>query len=178
MKKYIPLLIVALSILYQPLYAKEKNVNIYQSSREAPDTEFYDINGHKLTLDDFKGKFILLLFWSRDCMPCVRELKSIKGFYDLTHGSNVEMVVISDAKEWKNADELKNFLKKYKASGLPTYIDRKGKLGESFGVFTYPHTVLINAKGNEIGRIRGAADWDDEDVVEYIFKLKAQYNNL
>ena len=178
MKKYIPLLIVALSILYQPLYAKEKNVNIYQSSREAPDTEFYDINGHKLTLDDFKGKFILLLFWSRDCMPCVRELKSIKGFYDLTHGSNVEMVVISDAKEWKNADELKNFLKKYKASGLPTYIDRKGKLGESFGVFTYPHTVLINAKGNEIGRIRGAADWDDEDVIEYIFKLKAQYNNL
>ncbi len=178
MKKYIPLLVFALTIWCTPLQAKEKNVNIYLSSREAPDTAFYDPNGHKFTLDDFKGKFILLLFWSRDCVPCIKELKSIKGFYNATYGTNIEMVVISDAKEWKNAEELKEFLKKYKAEGLPTYIDRKGKLGESFGVFTYPHTVLINAKGNEIGRIRGAADWDDDDVIEYIFKLKAQYNNF
>ena len=178
MKKYIPLLLVTLLFLCSSTQAREKNVNIYQSSREAPATAFYDINGHKMTLADFKGKFVLLLFWSRDCIPCIRELKSIKGFYNVTHGSDVEMVAISDAKEWKNADEIKEFLKKYKAGGLPTYIDRKGRLAESFGIFTYPHTVLINAKGNEIGRIRGAAEWDDEDVIEYIIKLKMKYNNF
>lgn len=178
MKKYIPLFIVTLFVLCSSLQAKERNVNIYQSSRSVPDTVFYDVNGNKLTLNSFRGKFILLLFWSRDCIPCIRELKSIKGFYDITHGSSVEMVVVSDAKEWKNAPELESFLKKYKAEGLPTYIDKKGKLGESFGIFTYPHTVLINARGNEIGRIRGAADWDDKNVIEYIFNLKSKYNNL
>ena len=71
-----------------------------------------------------------------------------------------------------------NFLKKYKAEGLPTYIDRRGKLGESFGVYAYPHTVLINAKGNEIGRIRGAAEWDSHEVIEYIMRLKSKYNNF
>ena len=39
----------------------------------------------------------------------------------------------------------------------------------------YAGVPLIN-KGKEIGRIRGAADWDDEDVIEYIYKIKAQQN--
>jgi len=178
MKKYILLLMMALSVLGSPLQAKEKNVNIYQSSREAPDTSFYDDNGYKLTLADFKGNFVLLLFWSRDCIPCIRELRSINGFYNNMRGSDIKILPVSDAKEWKNAEELKKFLKKHKAAGLPTYIDRKGKLGESFGVFAYPHTVLINAKGNEIGRIRGAAEWDSNEVMEYIVRLKNQYNNF
>ena len=178
MKKYILLLMATLSVLCSPLQANEKNVNIYQSSREAPDTFFYDTYGYKLTLADFKGKFVLLLFWSRDCVPCIRELRSIKGFYDNTHGSDIAILPISDAKEWKNAEELNNFLKKYKAEGLPTYIDRRGKLGESFGIYAYPHTVLINAKGNEIGRIRGAAEWDSHEVIEYIMRLKSKYNNF
>ena len=178
MKKYILLLMATLSLLGSPLQAKEKNVNIYQSSREVPDTPFYDTHGYKLTLTDFKGKFVLLLFWSRDCIPCIRELRSIKGFYDNVHGSDITILPISDAKEWKNVEELNNFLKKHKAEGLPTYIDRKGKLGESFGVYAYPHTVLINAKGREIGRIRGAAEWDSNAVIEYIVRLKVNYNNF
>lgn len=178
MKKYILLLVVTLSIMCSPLQASEKNVNIYQSSREVPDTFFYDTNGYKLSLADFKGKFVLLLFWSRDCVPCIRELRSINGFYEHTRGSDITILPVSNAKEWKNAEELKNFLKKYNAANLPTYIDRQGKLEESFGIFAYPHTVLINSKGKEIGRIRGAAEWDSKEVIEYIVRLKMKYNNF
>ena len=48
-------------------------------------------------------------------------------------------------------------------------------LAEDLGIFTSPNTVLINRKGEEIGRIRGSIDWDDDDVIEYIYKIKAQH---
>ena len=44
-----------------------------------------------------------------------------------------------------------------------------------FGVFSYPHTVMVDQSGEEIGRISGSVDWDDDDVIEYIYKLKAKY---
>jgi redoxin domain protein len=177
MKKYIPALVLALLLCCRPLAAREQNVNIYDTVREAPQESFYASDGRKLTLADFKGKFILLVSWSRDCLPCIRELPSLKGFYDATQSSGIELILLSDEGEWSDLEEQRRFLKKYKAEGLPFYVDPQGKLAESLGIFTSPHTVLINAKGHEIGRIRGSADWDAPAVIEYIYKLKSENND-
>ena len=45
---------------------------------------------------------------------------------------------------------------------------------EAFGIFTSPHAVLIDKNSMEIGRISGAVEWDDDDVVEKIYQIKAQ----
>ena len=178
MKKYIITFLSIFLFNLQAVEAKEKNVNIYLSSREIPQKVFYNSNGHKLTLDDFHGKFVLLLYWSRDCVPCIKELKSLNGFYNKTYGSSIELILISNGKEWKNIEEKRKFMKIYKAGDMNFYIDPEGKIAESFGIFAFPHTVLINTKGREIGRIRGAADWDEPEILEYIHNLKSKYNNL
>lgn len=36
-------------------------------------------------------------------------------------------------------------------------------------------TVLIGREGKEIGRIRGSAEWDSQDVIEYMYKIKAEH---
>ena len=38
-----------------------------------------------------------------------------------------------------------------------------------------PVTVLIGREGKEIGRIRGSAEWDSQDVIEYMYKIKAEH---
>ena len=35
-------------------------------------------NGAAVTLDDFKGKTVLLSFWSTDCLPCLKELPHLE----------------------------------------------------------------------------------------------------
>ena len=35
--------------------------------------------------------------------------------------------------------------------------------------------VLIGREGKEIGRIRGSAEWDSQDVIEYMYKIKAEH---
>ena len=67
-------------------------------------------------------------------------------------------------------------LQKYGAPDLDFYVDKKGDLSADLGIFTSPNTVLINRHGKEIGRIRGSVEWDDDEVIEYIYKIKAQNN--
>lgn len=85
--------------------------------------------------------------------------------------------MLSPEKEWSDLEEQRRFLEKYKAPDLNYYVDRDGKLAEDLAIFTSPHTVLINSRGNEVGRIRGSAEWDKPEVVEYIYKLKSENDN-
>lgn len=63
-----------------------------------------------------------------------------------------------------------------RCAGFGFYVDKKGDLSADLGIFTSPNTVLINRHGKEIGRIRGSVEWDDDEVIEYIYKIKAQNN--
>ena len=170
-KKVLALLIFCLCA--GECFAK-KGINIFAYSRPAPQTAIYNSSGLQSKLQDFEGQFILVMFWSRYCAPCIRELDDINDFVKITRDNNIKVLLVSQAEEWTGVGEQRMLLKKYKAEDIDFYIDKKGALAGDFGVFSFPHTVLVDQYGEEIGRISGSVDWDDEDVVEYIYKLKAK----
>lgn len=153
----------------------EKGLNIFAFPREAPQIEFYNRAGQKVKISDFKGDFLLMNFWSRNCVPCIKELDNLNNFVKKTSNNGIKVILISKADEWQSVREQREFLNKFKAPDLDFYVDKDGKLAEFFGIFASPHTVLINKSGEEIGRIRGSAEWDDDDVIEYIYKIKAEH---
>lgn len=155
--------------------ARKQGVNIFDIPRKMPEREIVAENGQKIKISDFKGDFVLLMLWSRHCTPCVKELDNINNFVNKTKNDGIRVVMLSLDKEWASIAEERNFLNRFKAHDVEFYNDIDGKLAEDLGVFTSPHTVLINRRGEEIGRIRGTADWDSDDVIEYIYKLKAQH---
>lgn len=150
-----------------------QGVNLFKEPRKAPVRIFYHQSGQHLSFADFKGDFVLAHFWSRDCGPCVRELKALNKFYNDMAGLGVRLILLSPSTEWKTSTEQKLFLKKYGAPDIPFYTDKKGKLAGDFGIISRPLTVLINENGEEIGRIRGSAKWDDPRIETYIFNLKS-----
>lgn len=155
--------------------AREKGLNLFAFPREAPADEIYSSTGQKVKLSDFKGDFVIAVFWSKTCLPCIRELDDLSNFVKKTAGTGIKVMLISNENEWKDLDEQRKFLVKYRAPNVDFYVDPNGRLAGDFGIFASPHTVLINTKGEEIGRIRGSQDWDDEDVIEQIYKIKAQH---
>ncbi len=174
LKKY--LTVLAASLLFFPCAAAaESNLNIYDQPRELPSTPITHESGKKLKMTDFQGDFVILVIWSRYCAPCVKELDNLQIFADKVKDDRIRVVLLSKTSEWNNLDEERRFLKKYDAAGLEIYNDDQGKLAENLGIFRFPNTVLINTKGQEIGRIRGSVEWDDPDVIDYIYKLKAQH---
>jgi len=82
--------------------------------------------------------------------------------------------MVSPHEDWSFENEQQTILKKYGGLNLETYTDKNSALATDFGIFSSPHTVLVNADSMEIGRIRGALDWDDEDVIEHILRIKAE----
>lgn len=153
-------------------FAKEDAVNIFAFSRDVPKTEIISQSGQKIRLSDFKGQFVVAVFWSRTCAPCLKELKDLNTFYKSALKENIRLILISPQKEWKSVSEQRLFLAKYHATDLEFYTDKKAGLASDFGIFTTPHTVLINEDAQEIGRIKGTAKWADKRVLKYIKSLK------
>ncbi len=153
----------------------QKGANIFAYPRKAPTSKIYNRYGQAFSLYDFAGDFIVAVFWSKTCIPCLKEMDDLNIFAKKTADTGIKVIIISPDKEWLSPEEQYAVLKKYGGQDLDFYTDKKSKLSTDFGIFTSPHTVLINSDSMEIGRIRGSVDWDDEDVIEYIYKIKAQH---
>ena len=153
-------------------------VNIYAEPRAVSQRGVFSFveNGVAYKLNDFKDQFVIANFWSRYCSPCLRELDNLNNFSKKVADNGIKVVIISPASEWHSLEEQQKFLQKYGAPDLDFYVDKKGDLSADLGIFTSPNTVLINRHGKEIGRIRGSVEWDDDEVIEYIYKIKAQNN--
>lgn len=166
-------LILLLLIMAEFVYAKNR-ANIYEYSRAVPQKEITGESGNKVKLDDFNGDFVIAVFWSRYCGPCIRELKSLSRFARQTRHDGIRVVMISPKGEWAGGfDEQRRFLRRFDADELEAYVDEKEKLASALGIFSSPVSVLVSRDGQEIGRIRGSIEWDKPEVIEYIYKVKA-----
>ena len=171
------LLYIFISVITLGGWGNSESVNIYPEPRALPDRAIYryGAEGEALKLSDFSEPFIVANFWSRHCSPCIRELDDLNEFSKKVSENGIKVVIISPASEWQDIEEQQKFLARFHGQDLDFYVDKKGDLSADLGIFTSPNTVLVS-NGKEIGRIRGSADWDDDDVIEYIYKIKAQQN--
>lgn len=168
------IILTILLIFFTSTAFAKKKVNIFTYPREVPNIKIFNQQGKSFSLKDFAGEFLIVIFWSKTCIPCIREIDNINNFIKKTDGAGIKLITVSPEKEWSSPEEQKIFLKKYGGNNIDFYSDKKSSLANNFGIFTSPHTVLINQSSMEIGRIRGSVDWDDDDVIEYIYKLKTQ----
>lgn len=146
-------------------------INIFSEPRYLPQSKIISQNGTEFKLSDFHGNFVLAHFWSRDCAPCVKELRGLSYFHNKVKKDGIRLILISPKDEWFDSKEQLRFLQRYGASDLEFYVE-DGNLSSDFGIFTTPHTVIINAKGLEIGRLRGSETWNRQKVINYVRNLK------
>ncbi len=107
------------------------------------DGTLYDTDGNIHTLTEFKGRYILLDFWSQGCGPCVQAIPEMEQMAE-KYGDKLAIVSISgDPRDmWQKYVAEKN-LKGYQwneLSDLP-------KLYRSYGVMGIPYYVFIDQQG-------------------------------
>ena len=149
-------------------------VNIFEVTRTLPESKIISQTGQIFQLSDFKGEFVLAHFWSRDCGPCIKELRGLNKFHNEVKNQGIRLILISPQSEWFDMSEQRQFLKRFGAPDLEFYVEQKDKLSADFGIFTTPHTVIINKQGREAGRLKGSESWNQDKVIKFIKKLKDQ----
>ena len=131
----------------------------------------------KEEFDDFAYHHKYSTYYQTSAYAETSRYEGLNTFYNSAKPENIRLILISKDSEWHSAVEQRLFLKKYKAPDVEFYTDLKGDLAGDFGIFTSPHTVLINENSQEIGRINGGAKWGDPRVLDYIKKIREENKN-
>lgn len=84
-------------------------------------------------------------------------------------GEHFAVVTVATGRNAPNA--MVRFFDQIGVDNLPLYRDPKGEMGAAMGVDALPITVVLNAEGQEIARMRGDADWASESAKEMIRAL-------
>ena len=132
------------------------------SARTAPVEPF--LRGSEATsLSEFRGRTVLVNFWATWCAPCLRELPSLDAL-DADLGGE-KFAVVAVAADPKGPGAAAAFLEKLNLRNLELYADPKLALViATGGSAALPLSILYDARGREIGRLAGEADWASNEA--------------
>lgn len=105
-----------------------------------------DTAGRKLSLKDFKGKYLLLDFWASWCGPCLASLPDLKDIYAAYHGKGLEVVGIS------LDTERDHWIQAIQEHGMPwaqvSELDGwQSPVAKQYRITYIPKTILVDENG-------------------------------
>ena len=169
--------ILAALFFFVPLHAAEgpdfKAMPKLQEVKDrpaAPDFTLPDPSGKKVSIKDFRGKAVFLVFWATWCEFCREEIPAIESLYRDFKGQGLEIVAVNIKDK---RDDALAFVKKHKIS-YPVLMDPEGDVGALYGAFATPTVYLIDRKGTVLARQWGPAGWNSPAARKVIANLVAQ----
>src|SRR5947208_3738212 len=119
-----------------------------QVGKPAPSFTVTDIDGHRVSLSQLKGKPVLISFWATWCVLCRDELPLIRDEYLAHHADGLEVVAIDWGDE--SADTVRRFWSSLKLQPAP-FLDPDARAATAYGVTLsstgLPVSVLVARDG-------------------------------
>ncbi|MBW9262727.1 MAG: redoxin domain-containing protein [Candidatus Thiodiazotropha sp. (ex. Lucinisca nassula)] len=131
-----------------------------------------------LTTDDMLGKVVILDFWTYGCINCIHVLADLKKLEE-KYGHQLLVIGVHTPKfdNEKNLQTLKKIVIRY-AVDHPVINDVNGLLASYYGMRAWPTRVLIDPKGEVLGKVVGEGRYDqiDNKISELLAQHKAVLN--
>lgn len=145
-------------------------VNMAKHPLKLPALAFQDANGKPLSLENWRGRIVLLNLWATWCVPCRKEMPALDALERRFGGPGFEVVAINI--DTRDPEKPKAWLKEVGITKLAYYADPAAKtfqelksIGRAFGM---PTTLLVDTKGCEVGTLAGPAEWASDDAMKLI----------
>lgn len=130
-------------------------------NRLAPDFELPSMAGPKVKLSSFRGKSVILNFWTKTCRPCLEEMPSIADLAKAlrAHPNVVLLTITTD----ESAADARDTLRSVLGGGDPPFevlIDSESAVvRDKYGTKLFPETWFIDPSGVIRARFDGARSW-------------------
>ena len=136
---------------------------------EAPAFTLPNLDGKPVSLDDFRGKWVVLDFWGAWCRWCVKGFPQLKEAYRKYEGK-IEVIGIDNRdtpERWKEA------VARYELPWVNVYNDTETPAGtrllEQYAVQGFPTKVIVNPEG-KIANITVGEDPNFFTILEGLVK--------
>lgn len=151
-----------------PLAAQQAPANfiIHPAAKPVPEISFIDKAGDALSLNDFRGKTVLLNIWATWCGPCRKEMPTLDRLQARLGSEGFQVVALSIDRSGTSA--VQKFYAEIGVRHLAFFIDTTGRAGSNLALLGLPGTLLIDPEGRELGRLIGPAEWDSPEMIAFL----------
>ena len=132
------------------------------------------LNGSTKKFSGFKGKPLIINVWASWCGPCRAEMGSLERLAHRYNGKEFNVIGIS-TDDYRNKAEA--FIKNT-AITFENFLDNKLLLENMLGANTIPLTILVDADGRVLEKVRGSREWDSPktiDAIGEVFHIKLKH---
>jgi peroxiredoxin len=124
------------------------------------------------TLDNYKGKVLILNIWATWCGPCLEEMPSFERLHMTIPDTNLRIVAVS-IDDVVGADSVRSYAKNVGMS-FEVLIDSTHSIDRDYQVVAYPQTFVIARDGTVRKKWIGPANWTSPANVALVRDLLAQ----
>ncbi len=113
-----------------------------EEGRPAPGFTLSDLEGHQISLDQFRGKIVMLDFWATWCGPCRLTMPVLENLAK-EYPRDLTLLAINVAEP---PELVRKYVRQQNISST-VLLDEEGKVGEAYGSDSIPMQVLIDKTG-------------------------------
>ena len=133
----------------------------------APDFELQDTEGNTHRLSDYRGKTVIINFWTTWCPPCREEIPSMNRAWKELENEDVVILAINMGED---EDTIFIFTADYPAD-FPLLMDGDGEVIAQWPVKGLPTTYVVAPDGSIAFRAIGGREWDAPEFLDLIRSL-------
>jgi len=134
----------------------------------APDFALQDTEGKTHRLSDYRGKPVIINFWTTWCPPCREELPSMNRAWHQLEQEGIVMLAINMGED---EDTIFIFSADY-PTDFPILMDEAGEVIAQWPVKGLPTTYVVAPDGTFAYRAIGSREWDDKTLLDKVRALK------
>ncbi|MDP9053082.1 MAG: TlpA family protein disulfide reductase [Acidobacteriota bacterium] len=121
------------------------------SGKQAPELTVHDIRGETVSLADFKGKTVLLDFWTTWCPPCRADAPILDKLYAKYGSRDLMIVGVSVSEEHAVVEK---FLAGH-AQAFPTVLTTENEMPRPYQIGVFPTYIVIEKDGTVASAVEG-----------------------
>lgn len=130
-----------------------------------------DLEGNRVSVEDFKGKVIFLNMWATWCGPCRAEMPSIQKLYEKVDKEKIVFIMLSIDKD-SDLQKVTNYMTD-KGFTFQAYLP-SGSLPNQLRVPSIPTTFVISKDGKVVKKEVGSMRYDTREFEKFLEELSAE----